>query len=499
MNSRIALAVGVAAWMSMSMAYSQSYTEEALMVSRTQVGGTARIQAIGGAQVALGGDLSLAYSNPAGLGMYNRSEATLSPAMAFTNYASSYLGGTTNASLSTPMISHLGVGFHADQDGRKGLWGGTLGISFNRINDFNQSFSYSGNNPNSTLIDYFIINANGQPESNFSYSGSQFNTPTGLAYSNYLINPQSVLTPPGPDTLYFSVIQPPAKQSESVKVSGAQNQWSISYGLNFNDKIFVGAGLGIVTLKYAYDKRYREQFDPGQPMRDMQLNESLSLNGTGINATLGAIFRPLSALQLGLSVATPTAMEIEEAYNANMSTVWDSTQYANGTRDHYEYTDNVTTNYSISTPWKISSGVAYFFGKHGFITADVEWLSYGKTRYSSDDPYINGSNDIINNTYQSTFNLRFGGEYRLNNFRLRAGYNFMPDPHRTSENNVNRDITSISGGLGYRTAKFYVDLAVISTRGNTSYRPYQAYYPQDPLVTQSKQSTQVMITVGLPF
>ncbi len=498
MNSRIALAVGVVAWMSVSMARAQSYTEEALMVSRTRVGGTARIQAMGGAQIALGGDLSLAYSNPAGLGMYNRSEATLSPAMAFTNYASTYLGGTTNASLSTPMIPHLGIAFHADQDGRKGLWGGTLGISFNRINDFNETFSYSGKNPDNSIIDYFVVDAGRNGDvSQFAQSGYSYNRPTGLAYYNYLLSPQSDLTPPGPADQYFSVVTGKPTQSETVKNSGAQNQWSISYGVNLNDKIFLGAGLGIVTLKYTSDKRYKELFDQGEPMRDMQLNESLSLTGTGINATLGAIFRPINTLQLGLSVATPTAMEIEEAYTAYMSTVWDSTQYANGTRNHEVYTDNVTSNYSISTPWKISSGIAYFFEKHGFITADFEWLSYGKTRYSGGD--WTADNDIINNTYQSTFNLRFGGEYRLNNFRFRAGYNYMPDPHRTSENNVNRSISSISGGFGYRTAKFYVDLAVISTSGDTSYRPYQLYYPKDPLVTQNKQSTMVMVTVGLPF
>ena len=52
----------------------QSYAESALLFSRTNPGGSARIQALGGTQVSLGGDYSSAFSNPAGLGMYNKSE-----------------------------------------------------------------------------------------------------------------------------------------------------------------------------------------------------------------------------------------------------------------------------------------------------------------------------------------------------------------------------------------------------------------------------------------
>ena len=57
----------------MSECMAQSYVEEALLISRIRSGGTARIQAMGGVQNALGGDISSAFYNPAGLGMYNRS------------------------------------------------------------------------------------------------------------------------------------------------------------------------------------------------------------------------------------------------------------------------------------------------------------------------------------------------------------------------------------------------------------------------------------------
>jgi hypothetical protein len=62
----------------LSNAFSQDYAETALLFSRTRPGGSARIQALGGSQIALGGDYSSAGSNPAGLGMFNKSEFTFS-------------------------------------------------------------------------------------------------------------------------------------------------------------------------------------------------------------------------------------------------------------------------------------------------------------------------------------------------------------------------------------------------------------------------------------
>jgi hypothetical protein len=79
------ISLGVIFMFICSGAFAQGFVENALLFSRTKPGGSARIQAMGGAQVALGGDYSSALSNPAGLGMYNRSEVTFSPALNFYN------------------------------------------------------------------------------------------------------------------------------------------------------------------------------------------------------------------------------------------------------------------------------------------------------------------------------------------------------------------------------------------------------------------------------
>ena len=177
----------------------QSYVEEALMVSRIRAGGSARIQAMGGVQNALGGDISSAYYNPAGLGMYNRSDFAITSAFATNNYSSSYLGTNSPETKNNVFIPNIGIALHGSKDGTKGIWGGTIGINFNRINSFNETFSYSGTNENNSIVDYFLDNAAGTGISQFNSSGSNYNSPTGLAYFNYLIGPKNILNSADPN------------------------------------------------------------------------------------------------------------------------------------------------------------------------------------------------------------------------------------------------------------------------------------------------------------
>ena len=501
MTNKIVLTIMGMVLLGASSTVGQSYVEEALIVSRIRPGGSARIQAMGGAQTALGADISSAYYNPAGLGMYNRSDFSFTPAYSITNYSSTYFGNKSTDTRTNLIIPNLGVAFHTGQDGQKGLWGGTFGINFNRVNDFNETFTYSGTNPDNSIIDYFINEASGTNTSQFSNTGSNYNTPTGLGYFNYLFGPQDILSPPGPSDQYFTDVTGIPLQKEIVKNSGSQNQWSLAYGVNFKDKLFLGGGIGFTSITYRSEKTYTETFsDAGQPMSTMQLREALSLDGSGINATVGVIYRPINTLQLGFSAATPTTYEISDNYSAVMSSSWNAFEYQPGKILNAESasTDNLTSTYNLITPWRLSLGMTHFFGKNGFLSADVEWLAYGNTKYDPENDY-SVENTQISNTYKSGFNLRLGGEYRLNNYRFRAGYSLMPDPFHSKQNGVDRTISSITTGVGYRTAKFYVDMAVVHSFGDTSYRPYQLNYALDPLVMQSKKNTTILFTVGIPF
>src|SRR6478672_2063675 len=66
--------------------------EEALRLGWNNSGGTARYRAIGGAMGSLGGDITAAYVNPAGLGLYKTNEFVLSPAFSFSNVKGNFRG-----------------------------------------------------------------------------------------------------------------------------------------------------------------------------------------------------------------------------------------------------------------------------------------------------------------------------------------------------------------------------------------------------------------------
>src|SRR3989337_2639753 len=127
-------------------ANAQDYTETALLFSRNKPAGSARILGIGGSQTALGGDYSSALSNPAGLGMFNRSEFTFSLGLSDHNTSANYLGTHTDDNRSVFNIPGISYVWNIPKQNDDSFFGGSLGISLSRVNDFNRSTLYSGDN-----------------------------------------------------------------------------------------------------------------------------------------------------------------------------------------------------------------------------------------------------------------------------------------------------------------------------------------------------------------
>jgi long-subunit fatty acid transport protein len=216
------------------------------------------------------------------------------------------------------------------------------------------------------------------------------------------------------------------------------------------------------------------------------------------------IFRPIDMVQLGISYATPTLYNLTDSYRATVSTQWNNFDYfgdGNPINDVSEDSDEILVEYDLRTPGHLNIGGTFFFQKQGFISADVEFVNYSGAKYSSDLPDISFSsdNENIKALYQSTLNYRVGGEYRFGKLRARAGFSHMPDPFKSEQNGINRKITTLSGGLGYRAEKFYVDLAVVYTQGDASYRPYRVNSVDSPLVTIKNKNTLAIVTLGFPF
>jgi hypothetical protein len=454
---------------------------------------------MGGSQIALGGDYSVGLSNPAGIGMYNRSEVTFTPGYSTYDTEAEYLGNNEKATTSKFIIPGLSLVLHMPME-KNGFVGGSFAIGLSRTNDFNRSIKYQGVNNQTSIIDSFIDIANGGITDQFE--NELYNTPTGLAYYNYLIGPTSLLDPSYPKDQYFTDVKGIPDQSEQIDTEGAMNQWSFSYGANFKDKFFIGAGIGISTLKFKSEKTYSEDFD--DPIFNfLRLAESLEIRGNGINATLGAIVRPVDFLQVGVSFTTPTYYELTENYDARMKTSWTNFDYyGDGTEiltDESASTDVVTSDYNLTTPLKFSAGVA-FLSEYGIITGDVELTNPGKTKYSSNTSGIsfNEENDGIKAAFQSTLNYRLGGEFRYKILRVRAGYGVQASALKDYFD-LDNSIQTISGGIGVRLKKFFADFALVHSSGDGYYQPYFFSDGPGPLVTLDNKTTTGMLTFGITF
>jgi len=390
--------------------FAQDFIDNALLFSRQRPSGSARIQALGGTQVSLGGDYSSAQSNPAGLGMFNRSEFTFSPGLTINNFSSQYLGQNTDATKSMFNIPGISFVYHHETGREKGFLGGSFGLSLTRTNDLNRKFRYVGTNSENSIVDYFIDDAYGINPQSFLWQqgqdpGDNFTTLTGLAYNNYLI--EDYVDGNG-DYAYRSVLSPlpaepgfPAEtrtvdQEEISESKGSQYQWSISYGANISDKLFIGAGIGITSIRYKLTQIFREsnfRYDVDteyDPIDNFQSKENYDIRGSGVNFTIGAIFRPIDFLQLGASLVTPSYYRITDTYTARMESQWN--YYGNPDEPSFPSQSNVSehfedipliSEYSLTTPMRVTTG-ATFISKFGFLSADVEFVNYSKAKYVAD-------------------------------------------------------------------------------------------------------------------
>ncbi|HYC85451.1 MAG TPA: hypothetical protein VEB86_09525 [Chryseosolibacter sp.] len=485
----------------------QDFIDNALIFSRYQATGSARIQALSGAQVSLGGDYSSALANPAGLGMFNRSEFTISPALTFHRTKSSYLGTGTDESKSVFNVPGLSLVLYNPSRSESGFLGGSFAVTLSRVNDLHLDYNLSGTNNQSSIIDYFLEDAGDIDPNELLFGGNYFYSLTGLAYNNYLI--EDAYDNNG-DRYYVTALGfNSVDQQEISQRKGAQYQWSIAYGANFSDKFFAGASLGIATLRYKLNQVYKESNfgylpDADVALRDFSLQEDYDIRGSGVNFTLGGIYRPANFLQVGVSYTTPTYYQITDTYKAGMNSNWNNYDYYpdDPTDDNLnsvseEFDQPLVSDYNLTVPMKVKAGLA-LISKIGLISTEVEFVNHSKAKYKSDiaDDF-QFENDGIRDEYTSVINLRTGAEYRLNQLRFRGGVSYMPDP-LLQGGDTNRSIISFSGGVGYRSKEFYVDVTGVLSQTKSQRVPYY-FSGSGPIADQKFQKTNFIITCGFNF
>ncbi|ARS37164.1 OmpP1/FadL family transporter [Pontibacter actiniarum] len=487
---------------------------DALRYSQIGVTGTARIQAMGGAQTALGADISSLSGNPAGLGMFRRSEFTVTPGVQSVNTDASIMGSRTSGSNSKFVFPQLGVVLsNRKGDSDASDWRGTtFGIGFTRLNNFNEkytSYRTQSGELDPTLVEYFtdlaIQNGRDSLSLNREYRDG-FTTLEGLAYGAFLFDVEGGEYYP---LERFGQIS----HREEIRRTGSQNQLDIGVGTSYKDKLYIGASLGIVTVDFSQEVIYTEaEGDPTTPFTSLEYRDEFNTTGAGVNLKVGLIARPIDALRLGVSVQTPTAYTFDDEYQRIINT-----SFNDGVESAAEVPGQFS--YRLVTPFKATGGIAYFIGKYGFITADVEYVDYGDAKFKEDDDFSSGGffddvNDGIATNNKSAVNYKIGAEGRFEVFRLRAGYAYNGELDNGSSYNagfINYKYGATKHytlGAGIRLQQFFVDAAYVHSQQDITYAPfvsgtsYTPYSPQgsgEPAVNIDRKQNSVLVTLGFNF
>ncbi|GAB3511361.1 OmpP1/FadL family transporter [Emticicia fontis] len=481
------------------------YGEDAFRFSESKIMGSARMQGLGGGYVSLGADATNNYTNPAGLGFYNRSELSITPVLNSVNTSSVYAGSQFGRSTTSPNIGQLGLIFSNGGVGTRKKRS-AFAITYSRQNSFLSDFRYTGTNQRSSMADFFAESAT-QRGDDSGVLDNEYNPNTGTAASSQALYYQSYLIDPvsGKGAPYRVVEEAlPVKQTGDISSTGSTSQWNLGYGINFDDKTYIGLGIGFVRLSYENVTTHNETFAGGQILKGFEYGEDLYVRGSGVNFSLGAIYKATESISLGASVTTPSWISVSEIFNSHIiiDPVSGNPIIPTGATTNIATDENVFS-YSLTTPLKASGGATFFFpSKMGFITADAEYVGYSGMGIK--DPESSGWSESqkrdIKSTYNNVVNLKVGAEYRIQSIRLRAGAKYMPDPYKDKVDNIDRSQMLFTGGLGYRSAKFFIDLAGVFNQFKGAYTPYQLSNPQNyGSANLTTKGTSFVVSIGTFF
>ncbi|RZK54745.1 MAG: hypothetical protein EOO91_15405 [Pedobacter sp.] len=487
-----------------SNTYAQ-YSSDALRFSQTNYGSTARFKAMGNAQIGVGGDMSSLGGNPAGLGLFTKSEFSLTPEFNSSGVNANYLNQNTNTTKGQLNINQIGGVFYVPvykqkgQDTKKGLISGVFGLGYTRNNDYSTEINYGGSNSKNSIADCFAELAGSGVPNNLAEGSLE-----RMAYDNYLISYDNVANNYFPET--FAETANPNIQRKNEIRSGSVSEFNFSGAANIGNKVYIGASIGLVDLKYNTDAQYEESgkareyssagvLTGANTPYKLLFNQSQVTKGSGVNGRIGIIVRPVDNLRLGATVQTPTWFVIDDSYTEGL----DNRGTLRGTSDEqtYDYT------YNLRTPLKGSFGASYIIGGQAIISADIDYIDYSSIKFSSNNgsgsnSTITSNNNAVRDNYQSAVNYRVGAEYKINNVSLRAGYGLNGSPYKTDEDKF-FDTKMYSGGLGYRVNNYYIDLAYQRVETNNTYSPYTLSNFSEPSATAKSTKNNVFLTLGLRF
>lgn len=495
--------------------------EDALRMSWFTPNGTARSQAIGGAIGALGGDIQSNFVNPAGIGLYRTSEVVLSPGLKFLTNDADFRGTSSSVKNNGFVLGTSGFVFGIP-DGYRRNRNTSVSLAVTRTADFNNDVLYRGQNNFSSFSEAYAAEiASSGLTLDEALNSNSISFPARMGLYTYLVD---TLTTAGFGTevvatpLRYSYENDTAfmlNQENRIETRGGITELAFTIAGGSNDKFYYGGGIGLPIVNYERNSVLTETdaSDAGNNyFNRAELQERFTSKGFGLNLKGGVIFKPVEKLRLGFAFHTPTLYALKDTYDATLDTDLENyngessvnvSQLYDGYLPEYEY--------DLSSPWRLIASGAYVINEvadvrkqRGFISADIEYVTYGSTRFRNaeqntieDEQFFDAVNTVVKEYYKGAVNARIGGELKFNTIMARAGFAYNGNPYADSELDGKRMF--ISGGLGYRDKGFFIDLSYVHRIANDVNFPYRLSDKANTFATMKGTGGNVTATVGIKF
>jgi hypothetical protein len=516
-------ALSVCATLIISLQINAQTPEDALRMSWNVPSGSARHQAIGGAMGSLGGDITSIFVNPAGLGFYKTGEVVLTPGISLLKGKSSFRG--TDAA--TDRLNRFNFGTSGIVWGHgtpNSQWSGrAFSLAINRTANFNNVTRYEGVNDYSSFteplanefFDYYVDRKTSNPQlTDAQIIDDALDEPnlsllSKMALYTYLVDIDSAN---GQSTIVSRAEQAGIlSQSNLIESKGGITEIALGFAANMDDKIYLGASLGVPIVNYERTTSYTEESATGadDEFNSSLYNETFTSKGVGINAKLGLIFKPVDYVRLGIGIHTPTLYGLKDNLSSTLRADLNS-----GTDEVASSVFNEGLDpefrYDIRSPWKFLLSASYVLREvqdvtqqRGFLTADVEYVGYGGSRFASGDEFISDDafdeiNKTVKDIYKGAFNFRAGGELKFNTIMARAGFAWYGNPYEDKQLKARR--MNISGGLGYRNRGMFIDLTYVHAMNRDVNFPYRVDAPRENTFAELREGNgNVLVTLGFKF
>ena len=376
--------------------------------------GSAKFNAMAGSMGALGGDLSAINTNPASVGVFITGNISGTLAVNNSKTTSSFSNAANSYKLNNADLGQLGGVAVFETSGNTPWKFVNFGVNYTNQNL--EEYIETPANSSYKFQDSNLVDANGNP-----VTGTF--TSLGHAYDR----------------------------------TGNLTNMNIAFGGNYDNKFYVGGSLNFKGATI-------EQYDSSRLSLDVDNNNSYVLNkqrtpytedSNGFSVSAGIIGKINNNIRLGASIESPTWWTQYRTYSEVNE---DNLGY------YFDYYDE---DRKFTSPMKVTLSGAFVMNKNFAFNVDYS-LGLTKPKYKDPGPLPNGEesaehqlNDFFNSNYKNLSELRVGGEYRYNNFRLRGGYGISNSPFENiyGKNNFIGKRETLGVGFGFDFKSFYIDAA----------------------------------------